>query len=222
MKKISVISAVYNAEECLEELIKQIKFNLKKYTKQIEIILVNDYSTDNSWLRMLRLKKKNKCLKIYNLKKNFGQHYAFRYGAKKATGEKIFFLDCDLEHHPRFFSKFLNNYNPNNIIVGKYDLSSTINKGLASNIFWLLYSLLTFKNHLFISNYILISKVVLKKLVQKKKITYLYQDLISLNFDVSSVSFKRMKRFKGTSSYTYLKLIKLAFALIKNRINLLQ
>lgn len=58
MEKISVISAVYNAEECLEELIKQIKFNLKKYTKQIEIILVNDFSTDNSWLRMLRLKKK--------------------------------------------------------------------------------------------------------------------------------------------------------------------
>jgi glycosyltransferase involved in cell wall biosynthesis len=215
MNKISVVTPVYNAEECLVELVKVLQFYLKKITKNYEIILINDYSEDNSWKILLDLKKKNKFLKIYNLKKNSGQHFAFRYGAKKATGDKIFFLDCDLEHHPKFFQKFLNNYSEDSIIIGKEDIVSTIRKGLISNIFWLIYSLVKFKNHLFISNYILISKKILKKLLQKK-ITFLYGDLISLNFNCTYIKYKRMKRFKGISSYDLKKSIKLALTMLKN------
>jgi glycosyltransferase involved in cell wall biosynthesis len=217
MNKISIVSPVYNAEGCLEELVKQIKLYLNKHTRNFEIILVNDYSEDNSWKKLLYLKKKNKFLKIYNLKKNYGQHYAFRYGAKKATGDKIFFLDCDLEHHPKFFRKFLNNYSDNKIIVGKQDATSIAQRGFLSNIFWLIYSLVTFKNHLYISNYILISKKILKKLLQKKKITYLYGDLISLNFNCIYIKFKKMNRFEGISSYDFKKLIELGLRLLKNR-----
>lgn len=215
MDKISIISPVYNAEECLEELVKQIKLNLKKYKKKIEIILINDCSTDNSWIKILKIKKKNKFLKIYNFKKNFGQQYAFRYGAERATGDKIFFLDCDLQHHPKFFSEFLNNYADNNIIVGKLDMISTVKKGFVSNIFWLFYSLLKFKNYLFISNYILVSKKIVKKLILKKKITFLYKDLISLNFNSTFIKFTRSDRFAGKSSYSFVKLIKFAFSLFK-------
>jgi glycosyltransferase involved in cell wall biosynthesis len=147
MNKISVVSPVYNAQECLDELVREIKINLNKYTKNSEIILVNDSSTDNSWQKLLKLKKKNKNLKIYNLKKNSGQHFAFRYGAQKATGDKIFFLDCDLQHHPKFFSQFLLNYRDDNtFIVGSGNFKYLFQKGFISNIFWLILSVLKFKN----------------------------------------------------------------------------
>ena len=162
MNKISIVSPVYNAEECLEELVKKIKFYVNKHTKSFEIILINDCSTDNSWKKLLDLKKKNKFLKIYNLKKNSGQHFAFRYGASKVTGDKIFFIDCDLQHHPKFFTKFLLNYKDDNtFIVGKTSFNSLIKKGFMSNIFWSIFSLIKFKNQLFISNYILVSKKIM-------------------------------------------------------------
>jgi dolichol-phosphate mannosyltransferase len=216
MNKISVVSAVYNAEECLAELVKRLQFYLRKNTKNFEIILVNDCSEDNSWKKLLDLKKNNKFLKIYNLKKNSGQHFTFRYGASKATGDKIFFLDCDLQHHPKYLSEFLLNYiDDDTFIVGKISFNSLIRKGFISNIFWLILSILKFNNQLFVSNYILASKKIIKKLCQKKKITYLYLDLCSLNFKHVSIKIMIFKRPYGKSSYTLKKLFKFAFSLIK-------
>jgi len=216
MNKISVVSPVYNAEEGLAELVNRLQFYLRKNTKNFEIILVNDCSEDNSWKKLLDLKKNNKFLKIYNLKKNSGQHFAFRYGASKATGDKIFFLDCDLQHHPKYFSEFLLNYKDDDtFIVGKISFNSLIRKGFISNIFWLIFSILKFNNQLFISNYILASKKIIKKLCQKKEITYLYLDLCSLNFKHVSIKIMIFKRLYGKSSYTLKKLFKLAFSLIK-------
>jgi dolichol-phosphate mannosyltransferase len=216
MNKISVVSAVYNAEEGLAELVKRLQFYLRKNTKNFEIILVNDCSEDNSWKKLLDLKKNNKFLKIYNLKKNSGQHFTFRYGASKATGDKIFFLDCDLQHHPKYLSEFLLNYKDDDtFIVGKISFNSLIRKGFISNIFWLILSILKFNNQLFVSNYILASKKIIKKLCQKKKITYLYLDLCSLNFKHVSIKIMIFKRPYGKSSYTLKKLFKFAFSLIK-------
>lgn len=216
MNKISVVSAVYNAGEGLAELVKRLQFYLRKNTKNFEIILVDDCSEDNSWKKLLDLKKNNKFLKIYKLKKNSGQHFAFRYGALKATGDKIFFLDCDLQHHPKYFSEFLLNYKDDDtFIVGKSSFNSLIRKGFISNIFWLILSILKFNNQLFISNYILASKKIIKKLCQKKKITYLYLDLCSLNFKHASIKITIFKRPYGKSSYTLKKLFKFAFSLIK-------
>ena len=47
--RISVIIPVYNALETLDELIDQCEKNLKNITQNFEIILVDDYSSDNSW-----------------------------------------------------------------------------------------------------------------------------------------------------------------------------
>ena len=216
MNKISVVSPVYNAEEGLAELVKHLQFYLRKNTKNFEIILVDDCSEDNSWKKLLDLKKNNKFLKIYKLKKNSGQHFAFRYGASKATGDKIFFLDCDLQHHPKYFSEFLLNYKDDDtFIVGKISFNSLIRKGFISNIFWLILSILKFNNQLFISNYILASKKIIKKLCQKKEIRYLYLDLCSLNFKHVSIKIMIFKRLYGKSSYTLKKLFKFAFSLIK-------
>ena len=216
MNKISVVSPVYNAEEGLAELVNRLQFYLRKNTKNYEIVLVNDCSEDNSWKKLLDLKKNNKFLKIYNLEKNSGQHFAFRYGASKATGDKIFFLDCDLQHHPKYFSEFLLNYKDDDtFIVGKISFNSLIRKGFISNIFWLILSILKFNNQLFISNYILASKKIIKKLCQKKEIRYLYLDLCSLNFKHVSIKIMIFKRLYGKSSYTLKKLFKFAFSLIK-------
>ena len=116
----------------------------------------------------------------------------------------------------KFFSKFLLNYRDDNtFVVGSPNLRSLFRKGFISNIFWLIFSILKFNNQLFISNYILVSKKIIKNLCKKKKITYLYLDLCSLNFNHIFIKIIIFKRAHGKTAYTVKKLFKFAFSLFK-------
>ena len=91
MPKVSVIVPVYNVEKylsrCLTSLVSQT-------LKDIEIIVVNDGSTDNSKDIILKYQKNHKNI-IYLEKKNGGLSDARNYGMKYAKGEFIAFLDSD-------------------------------------------------------------------------------------------------------------------------------
>lgn len=92
MVKVSIIVPVYNVEiyikKCLDTLVNQT-------LEDIEIIIVNDGSTDNSEqiIKQYLLEYKNKIK--YLVKENGGLSDARNYGMKYATGEYIAFLDSD-------------------------------------------------------------------------------------------------------------------------------
>lgn len=89
--KISIILPVYNTEEylpkCLDSLIFQTYDNL-------EIICVNDGSTDNSLKVLEDYSKKDSRIKIFS-QENLGQSVARNYGLNVATGDYISFIDSD-------------------------------------------------------------------------------------------------------------------------------
>lgn len=89
--KISVIIPVYNVEkylvECLESVISQT-------LKEIEIICINDGSTDNSLKILEELALKDNRIKIIN-KENEGPAATRNLGIKLAIGEYISFVDAD-------------------------------------------------------------------------------------------------------------------------------
>ncbi len=88
---ISVIVPVYNVEDyvlrCLDSLINQ------NY-EQIEIILVDDGSTDESGKICDEFKKRDERIRVFH-KKNGGLSSARNYGIKKAKGDIIAFVDSD-------------------------------------------------------------------------------------------------------------------------------
>ena len=90
MKKVSVIIPLYNEEKyitaCVESVINQTYKNL-------EIIIVDDKSTDNSLKIVKNIKDKR--IKIISLKKNAGVANARNKGVEAATGDYICFLDSD-------------------------------------------------------------------------------------------------------------------------------
>ena len=91
MIKVSVIVPVYNVEDylarCLDSLVNQT-------LKEIEIIVVNDGSPDNSQKIIDKYAKKYLNIKAYK-KENGGLSDARNYGIKKANGEYIAFIDSD-------------------------------------------------------------------------------------------------------------------------------
>lgn len=90
-KKVSIIIPVYNSEEnirrCIDSCIKQTYKNL-------EIVCINDGSTDNSLKIIKEYKKKDSRINIIN-QKNMGVSVARNNGIKSCDGEYITFLDSD-------------------------------------------------------------------------------------------------------------------------------
>lgn len=91
MVKISIIIPVYNSEQYLEETITSV---INQTCKDIEIICVNDGSTDSSAQILDALSKKYDCIRVLN-QKNQGSGKARNYGMDEAKGEYIGFLDAD-------------------------------------------------------------------------------------------------------------------------------
>lgn len=89
--KISVVIPVYNVEKYVEQCIESV---ITQTLKEIEIIIVNDASTDSS-LEKIKNYLYDKRIKLINKNKNEGLSAARNTGIKEAKGEYIFNLDSD-------------------------------------------------------------------------------------------------------------------------------
>ena len=101
--KVSIIVPIYNTEKylthCLDSIINQTYKNL-------EIILVNDGSTDNSKKIIDDYAKKDSRIKAIH-QKNSGQSAARNRGLKEATGDYISFVDSDDEINKKFVEELM-------------------------------------------------------------------------------------------------------------------
>ncbi|MGN1327029.1 MAG: glycosyltransferase family 2 protein, partial [Clostridia bacterium] len=107
MPKVSVIVPIYNVEKyitkCLESLANQT-------LEDIQIILVNDGSTDNSGKIAKEYADKYSNI-IYLEKENGGLSDARNYGLKYATGDYISFVDSDDYVNKELYSNLINYMN---------------------------------------------------------------------------------------------------------------
>ena len=74
-----------------------------------EVIIVNDFSTDNTEEEILRYKKDNPELNIeyYKHSANYGKGAALHTGIDKAKGDFIIIQDADLEYNPQEYNLML-------------------------------------------------------------------------------------------------------------------
>lgn len=91
MDKISIIVPVYNGESTLDRCITSI---LNQTYKNLEIILVNDGSTDSSLSICVDYAQRDKRIKLFN-QKNMGRNIARNHGMEVSTGDFISFMDQD-------------------------------------------------------------------------------------------------------------------------------
>ena len=112
MNLISVIIPIYNVEKYLGKCLDSVEN--QKY-KSIEVILVNDGSTDRSEEIAIRYQKKYSNIK-YFYKENGGLSDARNFGMKKASGDYICFIDSDDYIDENLFCK-LEKY-----LVSDYDM----------------------------------------------------------------------------------------------------
>lgn len=97
----SVIIPVYNSEKTLEEVCRRVVTLFKSIDERVELVLINDYSKDQSWDIIKKLKNEYPGQVIgINLARNFGQHRALLCGFNECTGDFAITIDDDLQHYP--------------------------------------------------------------------------------------------------------------------------
>lgn len=89
--KISIIVPVYNCEDYLKRCVDSL---LNQTYKNLEIILVDDGSTDNSSLICDEYSNADNRVVVFHLK-NGGAAAARNYGINKSNGDYLFFVDAD-------------------------------------------------------------------------------------------------------------------------------
>lgn len=93
---LSIIIVSFNTRKITEKCLHSLRNNLIKYPLSYQVIVVDNGSTDGSWLMLKELKKNWPHLFLIKLNKNIGYTKANNLALKKATGRYLLFLNSDV------------------------------------------------------------------------------------------------------------------------------
>lgn len=215
LPKISFVSPVYNSEKIIGKLVEEIKKVMIEINLPYEIILVDDRSTDSSWQIMKEKSLKNANLKIVRLSKNFGQHPTIMAGLTLVEGEWIVVLDCDLQDQPKEVLKLFKKIEEGfEVVLAKRKIRKDgFFKRSSSVIFSKIYGYLTdtvYDNE--VSNFGIYHKKVIKSILEISdyiKFFPLFVNFVGYNY--TSIEVEHSEREEGKSTYSFSKLVSLAF-----------
>ncbi|MDY0169282.1 MAG: glycosyltransferase family 2 protein [Thermoguttaceae bacterium] len=104
---LSVVIPVFNEQPSLAELHSQISEVAHEQSYRLEVIFVDDGSTDGSWAEIERLAAEDGRVRGIRFRRNFGKAAALSAGFAEARGEMVVTLDADLQDDPREIPSFL-------------------------------------------------------------------------------------------------------------------
>ena len=214
MKTISIIIPLYNEEEGVDFLVAELnKYFGEVHNFKIEIIFVNDGSSDKTFEKITNANHISYKALLCNFSKNYGSHAALRAGILNATGDYICFLYADLQDPIELIDQLYNRIELGFQIVWakrKKVQSAFFEKKFSQFYAWLMqkYVNRSFPEQGF--DIVMFSKNVaheLNKNIENNSSIFLH--ILTLGFKQDSVEYDKQERTFGKSKWTVSKKIKL-------------
>lgn len=210
--KLSVVIPVYNSQDTIQTLVYSLLNVLHQYN--LEIVLVNDSSKDNSEAICEFLAKENDNVQLISLRKNSGEHNAVICGLNYCTGDYVAIIDDDLQNPPSEIITLLNK-----AIKGHYDVVysryQTKQHSFSRNLYSRLNNafavhLLNKPRGLYLSSFKVIKKEIVREIIAYKG-PYPYIDALILRCtdNIGTETVLHASRTNGKSNYTLRKLLSL-------------
>jgi dolichol-phosphate mannosyltransferase len=214
--EISVVSPVFQAEDLVDELVRQITAALQSLNVDYEIVLVDDGSRDSGWLRIVEAARRDPRVKGVRLIRNFGQHIAITAGLDIARGDWVVVMDCDLQDDPRFIPDLLAKARGGFDVV--YGVKSQRRHGWAKNVSARFFaSVLRWlggaPRNLNVGTYSVLSRRAVEAFRSVRDVHRHYLGVLRwLDLPSAEVAVEHRTRPRGTSSYDLLRLLRHAAA----------
>jgi glycosyltransferase involved in cell wall biosynthesis len=118
---LSLVVPVYNEAETVGLFIDCVKKVFDKVTEiDLEMVFINDGSTDDTLERLIKLQQENPAARIVDLSRNFGKEAALTAGLQVAVGEIVVPLDVDLQDPPELILSMLEKWREGfDVVLGK-------------------------------------------------------------------------------------------------------
>ena len=119
-KKISIVTPCYNEEFNVEPLYEKVKIEMAKLSNYTyEHIFIDNYSTDNTLVKLKNMASVDKNVKIIVNARNFGHIKSPYYGMLQADGDVVISLVSDLQDPPELIPDFIKKWEEGyKIVVG--------------------------------------------------------------------------------------------------------
>tara|TARA_B110000046_G_scaffold74336_1_gene82296 strand:- start:1222 stop:2160 length:939 start_codon:yes stop_codon:yes gene_type:complete len=216
----SIVIPVYRSEQIIEKTITRIIDISVLKDFNIELVLVNDGSPDNSWSIIETAAQNDSRIKAINLLKNYGQHTAVYCGIKESTGDFIITMDDDLQNPPEELHHLIEKINEG------YDLVfAEFNQKMHAGFRKLGTRLVSyFNNKIFgkpkdlkLTNFRIFTRATANRLIAyKTNYPYIPGLLLMSASKMANVKTEHHAREIGSSNYTLVRILKLMARLLFN------
>jgi dolichol-phosphate mannosyltransferase len=213
-KKISIVVPVYNSAAFIHNLLSAIDTEKQKNGWDLELILVEDGSRDNSFAKIEEMASIYPYIKGIKLSKNFGHQIAVKTGLSHCTGDYVAIIDDDLQDPPSllpyFFSYLDKGYD---VAYGvRKKRKESLIKRMSYNSF---YRILKSMSDIYIpidsgDFCVMKAHVVANMLRLREQNPFLRGIRAWVGFKQIGVEYERHARLEGESGYTLKKLLKIA------------
>ena len=117
-ENLTIIVPLYNEEENIDRLSKELNAFLKISLVDSQILFINDGSSDNSEELIKSICKVNEKFKLISFKENYGLSAAIKAGFDNTNTSLVGYIDADLQTNPEDFNLLLKEIDNNDLVTG--------------------------------------------------------------------------------------------------------
>ena len=208
---LSIVVPFYNESESIEIFFQRVVPILKKTNLDFEIVCVNDGSRDDTFEKLQQQKKKNNFIRIVNFSRNFGKEAALTAGIDFSEGDAVIPMDCDMQDPPELVPQMIEKWKEGaDVVLAKRADRSNDDflKRTTAKWFYKIYNWLSeIELPENVGDFRLMDRKVVDAVRNLREQKRFMKGLFAfVGFKTVTIEYKRPKRAKGESSWSYWKL----------------
>lgn len=218
-KTINIVIPVFNEGDAIEKHLPVIFENIREIKEiNINVLVVDDGSTDNTVEKLKKLCKQYNRLNFICFNRNFGKEAAIHAGLQQSDTDAVIVMDSDLQHPPQLIKKMISVWQQGIEVVEAYKISrgkeSYLSRLMAQKFYDLfdIMSGINIKNH---TDFKLLDRKVVDAYCSMPEKKRFFRGIIPwLGFSSAQIPFEVPDRQYGVTAWSRLKLLQFSFTAI--------